>query len=261
MVSIIIPAFNTAPYLGKCAKSLKAQNFRDWECIIVDDGSTDNTLQIANTIAEGDKRFKVIPLGANHGISMARNTALKAASGDMLFYLDSDDWIDATMLNRLTAFVAAHPFAGRYATPKIIHWKKHNWYLPWSITPLGLHSKESPHPFSNSSCDLGYGTGNIYVRRWLPDDLFFPEVVIFEDMLYNMGLLFAGVPTYVTDIQGYYYERRDDSILSCNYTQEDADIAQQVLTDLAERYNPKPELLERCRAFLTNSQNGKLGKK
>lgn len=259
MISIIIPVYNTAPYIGKCVRSVKEQTLRDWECIIVNDGSTDNSLDKIDAAICNDKRFRVIDLKENQGISAARNAAIEVASGELLFYLDSDDWIDNLLLNRLCEVAIAHPDIGRITAPKIMHWPKYGWNLPCSIEPTGFHPADSPYLFTGILCDIGYATGNFYRRALLPE-LKFPKVVIFEDMLYNMGLLFAGVPIFITGIYGYHYERRDDSILSVNYTDEDAAIAQKVLADLAEKYNPKPELFERCKKFLTNSQNGKLGK-
>jgi len=89
-ISIIVPCYNQAAYLDECLQSLTDQTFTDWECIIVNDGSDDNTEEIAQKWVEKDSRFQYISK-KNEGISSARNTGLQKASGDYIQFLDSDD--------------------------------------------------------------------------------------------------------------------------------------------------------------------------
>ena len=91
MVSIITPAFNAEEFLSGTVESVKSQTFKDWELIIVDDCSTDNTLEIARTCAEADKRIRVVKTECNGGVSAARNLGLSIATGDYIAFLDSDD--------------------------------------------------------------------------------------------------------------------------------------------------------------------------
>lgn len=98
--SIIIPVYNVAPYLRECLDSVLKQTCLDWEAICVDDGSTDDSGAILDEYAAHDTRFQIIHQH-NAGVSAARNTALKIASGDYLVYIDGDDYLSDDYLRRL----------------------------------------------------------------------------------------------------------------------------------------------------------------
>ena len=97
MTSIIVPIYNASISLDRCLKSISSQQYKDWECILVDDGSADDSLSICEKWARRDARF-VVMSQANGGVSVARNTALGVARGEWVTFIDADDWIDR--LNR-----------------------------------------------------------------------------------------------------------------------------------------------------------------
>ncbi|MDR0726491.1 MAG: glycosyltransferase [Rickettsiales bacterium] len=99
-VSIIMPAFNDGEYIGLTICSLIAQTFTDWELIIVNDGSSDNTLDVANEYAAKDSRIHVIHQD-NQGVIAARNNAIQHAIGKYIFPLDSDDIIAPECIEKL----------------------------------------------------------------------------------------------------------------------------------------------------------------
>ena len=99
-ISVIIPAYNVAPYIEKCVQSVLNQTISDLEVIIVDDGATDNTPEICDRLAQTDKRIQVIHQ-ENKGLSGARNTGIDRATGDWIALLDSDDWIEPEMYETL----------------------------------------------------------------------------------------------------------------------------------------------------------------
>lgn len=104
LISIIIPVYNVEQYLTRCLDSVINQTYSNLEIIIVDDGSTDNSGSICDEYSKADSRIMVIHQ-ANGGLSAARNTGINNASGDMIGFLDSDDYVDANaynmMLNRM----------------------------------------------------------------------------------------------------------------------------------------------------------------
>ncbi len=97
MVSVIIPTYNYAHYLTETLQSVKEQTYQDWECIIIDDESTDNTQEIVKEFMLIDKRFKYIYI-ENKGVSNARNVGIKASSGDLIQFLDGDDLLQSNKI-------------------------------------------------------------------------------------------------------------------------------------------------------------------
>ncbi len=97
-VSVIIPVYNTAPYLKEAIGSVLCQSLTDIEIIAVNDGSVDHSLHILNELAETNKRLKVISYEKNVGVSICRNTGLEAAKGEFIYFFDSDDIIEADCL-------------------------------------------------------------------------------------------------------------------------------------------------------------------
>ncbi len=97
MISVIIPVYNVEEYLSQCIESILSQTYRDFELILVDDGSKDQSLQICQRYAEKDSRVKEYHQ-ENSGVSVARNKGLSAATGTWVTFIDSDDWVDANFL-------------------------------------------------------------------------------------------------------------------------------------------------------------------
>lgn len=98
--SIVVPVYNVEAYLDNCLASLQAQDFADFEVICVNDGSTDRSREILSEWAGKLPQMKVVDR-VNGGLSAARNTGLAAATGNYIIFVDSDDWVEPTMLNRL----------------------------------------------------------------------------------------------------------------------------------------------------------------
>lgn len=100
LISVIIPVYKVEQYLEKCVNSIINQTYKNLEIILVDDGSPDSCPTICDDLAKKDKRVKVIHK-QNGGVSSARNDALNIATGDFIAFVDSDDWIDPTMYEKL----------------------------------------------------------------------------------------------------------------------------------------------------------------
>lgn len=100
MVSIIIPVYNTERYLAQCLESVLAQTADVFECILVDDGSTDSYGLICDQYVERDKRFLVLHQ-KNQGVSSARNNGMEVSKGEYITFVDSDDYIDSRYLQLL----------------------------------------------------------------------------------------------------------------------------------------------------------------
>lgn len=99
-VSVIVPVYNVEKYLYRCIDSLINQTFKDIEIIAVNDGSTDNSLNILNEYCEKDNRVRVINR-QNSGVSESRNKGIENSTGDYILFVDSDDWIDEDMIKQM----------------------------------------------------------------------------------------------------------------------------------------------------------------
>ena len=102
-ISIIIPVYNAERYLRQCIESVIAQTFKDWETILVNDGSKDGSLAICQEYTSKDDRIKVIDK-PNGGPSSARNRGLDEAQGEYVYFMDADDWIERGLLEKLLPF-------------------------------------------------------------------------------------------------------------------------------------------------------------
>ena len=108
--SIIMPAYNAARYIDEAINSIVGQSYQMWECLIVDNGSSDNTFDIAKTYAQKDARIQIIRT-ANNGPAAARNSACKVASGTYISFLDADDvWFSTTLSEQLVLLEKGHDF-------------------------------------------------------------------------------------------------------------------------------------------------------
>jgi glycosyltransferase involved in cell wall biosynthesis len=112
-VSIVIPAFNSEPYLEATIQSVRAQSIEAWELVVVDDGSLDRTADVAAKFADDDPRIRVLRT-PNRGVANARNSGLAMTdpSSEFVILLDSDDVWEADALERLVGFLEAHPDLG-----------------------------------------------------------------------------------------------------------------------------------------------------
>ena len=101
-ISVVMPVYNVVRFLPSCLDSLLAQSFRDWKCLLVDDGSDDGSQDVCRRYAERDARFSVRRT-ENHGAYAARNFGLSMADGEAVYFCDSDDILHPELLERLVS--------------------------------------------------------------------------------------------------------------------------------------------------------------
>lgn len=127
--SVIVPLYNKAPYVRNALESVIVQTYKDFECIIVDDGSTDGSLDIVRAINDEMSRAKAlnephtlndgrltIISQKNAGVAAARNNGVAASEGEYMCFLDADDWWEPTYLEEMDKLIHEYPDAGLYAT-------------------------------------------------------------------------------------------------------------------------------------------------
>ena len=111
LISIIVPVYNTEKYIMTCIDSLVNQSYRNIEIILVDDGSKDSSPQLCDTLAKMDERVRCIHK-KNGGVSSARNTGVRAAKGEYIGFVDSDDWVSRDMYSILLKGFEQNPSLG-----------------------------------------------------------------------------------------------------------------------------------------------------
>ena len=141
MISIITPSYNSSKYISETINSVISQTHKDWEMLIVDDCSKDNSVEIIQKLIKKDKRIKLIQLDQNVGAAEARNVALRQAKGNYIAFLDSDDlWVPEKLekqLNYMKESDIAFSFASydritengeyinTYYVPKVLNYHQH----------------------------------------------------------------------------------------------------------------------------------------
>ena len=113
-VSIIIPVYDVASYIEECLHSVDVQTYQNIEVVIVDDCGTDNSLDLAIRFVESSarrKQYVIVRHDCNKGLSVARNTGILKATGNYLYFLDSDDWINSDCIEKMVRCVQVHPQA------------------------------------------------------------------------------------------------------------------------------------------------------
>ena len=99
-ITVIVPVYNVADYLGRCVNSIRNQTYRNLEIVLIDDGSTDESLEMCKLLAEQDDRIKVVHK-KNKGLAETRNKGIELATGEYISFIDSDDYIDNSMFETL----------------------------------------------------------------------------------------------------------------------------------------------------------------
>ena len=134
--SVIIPLYNKAPYVAKAIGSVLAQTFTDYELVVVDDGSRDDSAEMAAKAMAGRPDCRLIRQ-ENAGVSMARNNGVTASHGDYLCFLDADDWWEPTFLEEMSKLIEEFPDAGIYGTSyTIVNETRHK----TRVAPIGVEA-------------------------------------------------------------------------------------------------------------------------
>lgn len=199
LISIVIPVYNAARTIEKCVKSLISQTFNDLEILLVNNGSTDNSLDVCQKLVEKDSRIKIINI-AEKGVSVARNKGLEAASGKYISFVDADDWIDSNVCELFANLNAEHDYE-LFCYSAQYHKKKKttiSYLFNKDIELLSQNQKEelqikvfAPQApifsYKMNTRFAGSAWGKFYKREiLLKNNLrFSTETIISEDVLFN----------------------------------------------------------------------------
>ena len=199
-LSIIVPVYNVEIYLKECLDSLSNQTFKDIEIICINDGSSDNSLDILNECREEDNRIRVINQ-ENKGTGASRNQGLDIAKGKYVYFLDSDDFIDLNALKDLYE-IAEKTYCD------LIIFKTRNFYdKSKEYFDLEYHMMSFLNPLENTSFHYSVLEKNLshidvtvytkFFKRSLLSNIRFKEDKIFEDNLFTFECIFNTKKIYL----------------------------------------------------------------
>ena len=215
-ISIVIPVYNAEKYLAFCLDSIKAQTYADWEAILVDDGSTDNSCKICERYAKTDSRFTVIHQ-QNYGASTARNLGIEHANGEWITFIDADDYIDTNYLESLYKHT---PGTDRTLIIQgLKHISNNKVFKEIEFEEEELIGKDIEKAFDSLKIfEHGFTVAKLYNNRIIKENriLFNNEISYSEDLLFMLEYLHYCTSIKFIGNSGYNY-RTDASVLSRRY--------------------------------------------
>lgn len=188
-LSIIVPVYNAEKCLKKCLDSIISQTMTDWECFLIDDGSSDKSGSICDAYTVLDNRFKVIHK-FNAGPAAARNLGLFLARGEWIGFVDSDDWLEPTRYE--TAIMYGESSKIPVVQCAINVWTNGKVTKVWHLGEPGVYSVRDNKIFTDPLYDIGHCWDKVYSSKLIKDnDIWFPECDLCEDTLFNARVYFC----------------------------------------------------------------------
>ncbi len=214
-ISIIIPFFNAADYLGRCLDSVIRQDLDDDEVVCVNDGSTDESLAIAEAYASGGRDIKIISQ-PNRGLSNARNSGMRVAEGEYLMFVDGDDYLEENVLGHLYDLCSRHNLDIIDFRVNVVRDGISNLMFPDS----GWESEVSDGRSYLTSYVARYGKqpfvsawSHLFRRQMIADrGLTFIEGRKYEDLIFTAGAYLGSDRVMYTDRLVYNYVKVEGSI-------------------------------------------------
>lgn len=244
-ISIIVPVYNVEKYLNKCIDSLLEQTYKNFEIILVDDGSTDMSASICDEYSNKYSNIKVVHKN-NEGLGMARNTGIDNATGDYLVFIDSDDYADsglvkdlydAIRLNDSDTCIGGYKRVDSYNRLVSTHKYERNKFIENDILKILLprmigSSPEKKDSIAVSACNVLYSKNIIdkYNIRFVSE-----REIISEDLIFNISYLFHAKNVMIIDTVNYNYR--------INYGSLTTRYLPQRFCKIKELYNKEVEIL------------------
>ena len=217
IISIIVPIYNVGKYLPKCIESILNQTFKNFELILVNDGSTDNSGVVCDDYAKKDTRIKIIHK-SNGGVSSARNAGLYVAKGEYIGFVDPDDYIDKNMYEKLyRLFIDNNSDIAICRFNREINGKIQNKESTEEIIELNnmvaMNELFKGNLYRFSLCN------KLFSKKCF-NDVLFPEERIHEDLSTTYKLFANSKKAVYINYCGYIYVRRENSILTSTYNEK-----------------------------------------
>lgn len=264
MISVVIPVYNVEKYLAQCVDSVLDQTFQDFEIILVDDGATDSSRAMCDEYAQKDARIRVIHQ-PNGGLSAARNTGLSAASGEYIYFLDSDDYIEPTALADLVSAV-------QQEQADVVFFDGYVFYDECEENDsVSRYERKAPYTTQNGRSILPQLLMNEEYRTAVPLMLFrtnyltahaltFREGIIHEDELFTFLVYNADGRVAHCHKQLYARRIRPASIMTSSGALRRYDSMRRIYFELSQMYREKTAAGEAAIMYLIRTAKSVLGK-
>ncbi|MBE6457673.1 MAG: glycosyltransferase family 2 protein [Alphaproteobacteria bacterium] len=234
-VSVIVPCYNVAPYVGACLDSILSQSLRDIEIICVNDKSPDNTLDVLTEYVQKDSRIKIINQPTNMGVAVARNTAMDMATGDFISFIDADDMLpDEDVLADMYNAAIKHDV--KICGGSVIMWNPNTDTEESNGTALTRFSADGIVRYADWANDYGF-TRFIYDRKWLIENkIYFPKYIRQEDPVFFVRAMCLAGKFYALKRPTYKYRISYKSINWTNQTIKDVFCGLRDCLNIAREY-------------------------
>ena len=245
MISIVIPIYNAEKTLYKTLECVAGQSYKDIEVILINDGSNDNTENICKEYAIKDDRFKYY-YQENQGVSKARNNGILKSKGEYITFIDADDIIDKNYCEILYRYSKNVDIVICDIVVEKCGEELHRFTMPNII----LNSIESLNQLFIRK-NINSGPCGKLIRKDMLNNICFPELVTYEDIIFNMNLFDKANRIYVTDKTQYHYEQNNDGAMGKMYRCPSEDII--IATGIIMKYiSNHSELNDEC-SYITLS--------
>lgn len=222
-ISVIVPVYNTEKYLQECVDSILHQNFANFEMLLIDDGSTDNSGIICDQFATNNSNIIVIHLEKNNGLSIARNVGIQNSHGKYVTFVDSDDILKPNFLSVLYETQLSHD-ADMVITNNLEYHEddgKYYFYITnddvdvFDLTPQQTFSLQDNWPYNPSIFVVPFGK---LVKKELLKNFRFPDHMMYEDEAAIHRLILACKKIVLVNDSLYIHRIRPNSLLASNIT-------------------------------------------
>lgn len=204
LLSVIVPVYNVEKYLKRCLESILVQSWNDYEIILVDDGSTDSSAQICDLYAEKYEMIRVIHK-ENKGLSDTRNRGIEEASGEYVYFPDSDDWLEPNTFSELSDVIEELTYDIISFNRELVT-SEEDKLISAKSRIQKLSGKQALLEMLNQGDVTGFANDKIYRKKlFLDNDIKFPVGKYYEDLGTNYKLFLKATKVYVTNQKYYHY--------------------------------------------------------
>lgn len=204
LLSVIVPVYNVEKYLKRCLESILVQSWNDYEIILVDDGSTDSSAQICDLYAEKYEMIRVIHK-ENKGLSDTRNRGIEEASGEYVYFPNSDDWLEPNTFSELFDVIEELTYDIISFNREFVT-SEEDKLISAKSRIQKLSGKQALLEMLKQSDVTGFANDKIYRKKlFLDNDIEFPVGKYYEDLGTNYKLFLKATKVYVTNQKYYHY--------------------------------------------------------